>query len=276
MKTIVTHNNPHLDEIMCIWMVQRFLSGWESCRVKYVATNPKGGSVAGSDENPDLMYIGVGRGKFDEHKGNIEDSATTLVYKFLTREKKITLGKIEAAALAELVNYINDEDHGRHITAPLAEFTMGSVNAFLPRVGYTSAGILNFGSVYFDGVYECLIEKHKLAADWKRAKVFKTKWGKAVALQTTVNAKSVLRRATGEGIEIAVIVNPENKFHSIRAIPKSLIDLSTAFARAHEAEPRAEWYLHHSKKMLICGSDVAENKSLSKFSLEKMMALIAV
>jgi len=276
MKTIITHKNPHLDEIMCIWMIKRFLSGWSSSAVKYVATNPKGGSVKGSDADANKMYIGVGRGKFDEHKGNIEDSATTLVYAFLTREKKIALSKLDAAALRELVSYINDEDHGRHITQPLAEYTMGSTNAFLPRAGYSSAEILNFGMVYFDGVFECLIEKAQLEKDWVGKKIVKTISGPAVALQTTVNAKSVLRRAVGEGIQIAIIVNPKNKFRSIRAVPESSVDLTESFERAKALEPKAEWYLHHSKKMLICGSDVAENKSLSKLNLEKMCGLIAL
>lgn len=276
MKTIVTHQNPHLDEITCIWLVKRFLKNWDTCSVRYMPTNPKGGTVAAPDKNPNTMYIGVGRGKFDEHKGNVEDSATTLVYKFLIREKKIKLSKIQSTALAELVAYINDEDHGRHITQPSAEFTMGSVNAFLPRVGYKSAAILNFGFIYLDGVFECLVEKAQLAEDWKKAVFIKTVAGPAVALQTTVNAKSVLRKATHEGIQIAVVLNPKNKFRSVRAIPESTIDLTEAFERAHTAEPRAEWYLHHSKKMLICGSDVAENITLSKMSLEKLISLVAV
>lgn len=276
MKAIVTHQNPHIDEVACIWMVKRFLKSWDSCAVKYVATNPKGGAVKAPDKSPDVMYIGVGRGKFDEHKGNLEDSATTLVHKFLTREKKIKLSKVQQGALEELVSYINDEDHGKLITNEFAEFSVASANAYLPRVGYKSAAILNFGMVYLDGVFECLIEKHLLAQDWKRAKMVSTKWGKAVALSTTVNAKSILRHAVKEGIEIAIILNPKNKFRSIRAIPACAIDLTAAFELAHAAEPKAEWYLHHGKKMLICGSDVAENFTLSRMTLDKLIALVAV
>ncbi len=39
-------------------------------------------------------------------------------------------------------------------------------------------------------------------------------------------------------------------------------------------EPQAEWYLHHSKKMLICGSDVAANVYLSKVRIRDLVALI--
>lgn len=276
MPTIVTHLNPHLDEVVCVWMVRRFLPRWNKCVVKYIPTNPKGGNVKAPDRDPNTMYIGVGRGKFDEHKGNLDESATTLVYKFLIGEKKIKLNLIEKAALQELVAFANDEDHGKHITNAHSEFSFAAANAFMPKAGLKSAAILDAGSAYLDGVFECLKEKHTLERDWKKIKKFKTSWGSAIAIQTEVSPKTVLRRAAKDGVHIAVVLNPKNKFRSIRAVPESQADFTAAFERAHATEPKAEWYLHHSKKMLICGSDVASNLTLSKMSLDKLIALVAV
>ncbi|OGH61892.1 MAG: hypothetical protein A2848_02140 [Candidatus Magasanikbacteria bacterium RIFCSPHIGHO2_01_FULL_50_8] len=276
MPTIVTHLNPHLDEVVCIWMVRRFLPRWNRCTVKYVATNPHGGSVKATDRDSTIMYIGVGRGKFDEHKGNLDESATTLVYTFLVGEKKIKLATIERAALAELVAFVNDDDHGKHITQLHSEFSFSTANAFMPRTGMKSAAILTAGAAYLDGVFECLLEKHLLERDWKKMQLVKTRVGRAVAVQTEASAKTVLRRASREGIQIAIVLNPKNKFRSIRAVPESPADFSDAFQRAHALEPHAEWYLHHSKKMLICGSDVAANVTLSKMSLAALIQLVAV
>ncbi|MAG11316.1 MAG: hypothetical protein CMI52_00715, partial [Parcubacteria group bacterium] len=55
---------------------------------------------------------------------------------------------------------------------------------------------------------------------------------------------------------------------------KAKVNLTQAYKKASKLEPEAEWYLHHSKRMLICGSDVAENKKLSKMSLEKLISLL--
>lgn len=276
MPTIVTHLNPHLDEVVCVWMVRRFLPRWSKCSVKYIPTNPKGGNVKAPDRDSSVMYIGVGRGKFDEHKGNIDESATTLVHTFLVREKKIKLNLIEKAALQELVAFVNDEDHGKHITNAHSEFSFAAANAFMPKAGLKSVEILVAGSTYLDGVFECLKEKHTLERDWKKNSTHKTAWGDAIAIQTEVSPKTVLRRAAKDGVHTAIVVNPKNKFRSIRAVPESKADFTAAFDRVRELEPHAEWYLHHSKKMLICGSDVASNKILSKLSLQKLVALIAV
>ncbi len=276
MSIIVTHCNPHLDEVVCIWMIRRFLSDWSQCTIRYIPTNPKGGAVLSPDQSPEIMYIGVGRGKFDEHKGNLDESATTLVHAFLLREKKIKLSTVERDALAELVAFVNDDDHGKHITDPHSEFSYSAANAYMPKTGASSKKILEAGTLYLDGVFSCLVEKHTLERDWVKAKRFKTAWGMAVALQTQASPKTVLRRATREKIQIAVVVNTQNKFRSIRAIPASHADFTDAFTRVHAREPQAEWYLHHSKRMLICGSDVASNLVLSKMSLEKLIALIAV
>ncbi|MCX6780549.1 MAG: hypothetical protein NT003_00290 [Candidatus Magasanikbacteria bacterium] len=275
-RRIITHRKPHLDEIACIWLVKRFLPGWEDCSVGYIPTNPKGGAVKNPDQDVDVMYIGVGRGKFDEHKGNLADSATTLIYKFISREKKVKFLSAAHGAIEELVNFINDDDHGLHITLPHSEFMFSSANSFMAQAGYSSPKILEAGLAYLDGVYVCLLEKHLLERDWKKAKFIKTKWGSAVALQTSVSPKTVLRRSVQEGILIAIVVNPKNNFRSIRAVPESSADFTEAFEQVRTREPQAEWYLHHSKKMLICGSDVASNVSLSKLPLSSLSATIAV
>ncbi len=276
MSKIVTHRNPHLDEIACIWMIKKFLTGWSDARVSYIPTTPKGGNVTQPDADVNTMYIGVGRGKFDEHKGNLEDSATTLVYKFLTAEKKIKLAPLEKIALLELVEYINDDDHGRLINVPRSEYSAAVVMTYQSRIGKSSAEILAFGCNYFDGLFACLVEKAELTRDWKKATAFKTRWGAAFGIQTKVNAKMVLRFAATHGAILVIAVNPENKFRSFRALAESSVDLTKAYEIFRAREPKAEWYLHHSKRMLICGSDVAANLSLSRIPLTDLIAAIRV
>ena len=271
-KRIVTHKHPHLDEIMCVWMIRRFLRGGEKATMVYVATNAK---KRAQQDDAHTMVIGVGRGKFDEHKGNLNDSATTLVYKFIL-SKKPKLALDEKIALAALVDFVNDDDHGKHISMPFAEFHISACMTYLAKAGKSSSELLNFGATYLDGVFSALTEEALVARDLKKAIRFATPWGPALAVTTTANAKSILRAATAETIFIVVVVGAKTKFRSIRATPECPIDLSDAFEKIHTAEPHAEWYLHHSKKMLICGSDVAENKNLSRASLATLIKLISV
>ncbi|HET7713069.1 MAG TPA: hypothetical protein VFK94_00655, partial [Patescibacteria group bacterium] len=89
MKKIITHISPHLDEIVAIWLIRKFDPGWSDCQVDFKATNPAGGEVdlEAVDKDPNVLYLGLGRSKFDEHKLEKEaaahDCAATLVWKDL-------------------------------------------------------------------------------------------------------------------------------------------------------------------------------------------------
>ena len=251
--------------------------GWSDARLKFIPTNPSGGSIKNPDASSNTMYIGVGRGKFDEHKGNLADSATTLVYTFICASQRKKNTSIIAAALDYIVQFVNDDDHGRHINSSFAEFSISAALAYLPKKdGTSSAQITKIGMQYLDGIFLCLQEKFQLEEDWRRIHSFISPWGEAIGLETTVSAKAVLRRALQDKVELVVVLNPKNKFRSIRALAGTKVDLTKSFEQAHRLEPHAEWYLHQSKRMLICGSDVAENKILSKLPLKKIIDLIRV
>lgn len=272
MPSIITHNAPHLDEIAAVWLLHRFVTRWSRARVTFVASN----TFKPPESRVDVMMIGVGRGEFDEHKGNMRDCAATLVYKHLQKEKKLKLNPLQQAALNELFAYVNDDDHGAHIALPHAEFSIGSVNAYLTASGMSSAHLLSFGETYLDAVFAALMEKHTLVRDWRNAKKCKTRWGGGVGIETEVNPKVVLRRAAQQGAVVVAVVNPRTKFRSIRSLPETNVDLMSAYTVVKKLEPKAEWYLHHSKRMLICGSDVAANIYLSKIPLRALIKLISV
>ena len=46
------------------------------------------------------------------------------------------------------------------------------------------------------------------------------------------------------------------------------------YAKVKSLEPDAEWYLHFSKDLLICGSDKAANYKLSKLELNDLIGLV--
>ena len=169
MKKIVTHKNPHLDEIACIWIIKKFLPGWNTVALRFMPTNPSGGAVKNPDKNvEDTLYIGVGRGKFDEHKGNLADSATTLVFKHVKKYMR-PLPAVDTAALEALITYVNEEDHGKHIESPFAEFSISAALANLPKVAtHSSQKLVEIGSLYLDGIFNGLQEKFQLKHDWKK------------------------------------------------------------------------------------------------------------
>ena len=69
MKIIVTHFSPDLDAITSIWLIKKFLPGWQDAEVQFA---PAGKALdnRSPDENPDIIHVDTGLGKFDHHQSN--------------------------------------------------------------------------------------------------------------------------------------------------------------------------------------------------------------
>ena len=69
MKLIVTHFNPDLDAIASIWIIKRFLKGWEKARVRFV---PAGETYKDQpvDSQPEILHVDTGLGELDHHQTN--------------------------------------------------------------------------------------------------------------------------------------------------------------------------------------------------------------
>ncbi len=267
---LVTHHNPHLDDVAAIWILKRFLPKWKNARTSFIHAD----TGTKQKDTASRLYIGVGQGQFDEHKGDKEDSATTLVWKYCKKQKACKVSTVQRRALEELTDYVNDEDHGLLFEQKNREFMIGSVFSYLPEVTEKgSKGTVDFGLLYLDAVFAGLVQKHILMNDWKRRKEFKTRWGKGVAVTTRVSSQVVARVAYSKGYTLFVYRNTKSKYTSIKAKNTSRVNLTKAYKAVKELEPKAEWYFHHSKKMLICGSDVAANMYLSKLKVKDVIAL---
>ena len=156
-KTLVTHINPHLDDITGIWLFMKFHPDFKDAEIEFVS------AAAGNlpaEESGGKIYIGVGRGKFDEHKGDLDDSATSLVYKYL-KEEGFTPSEISGEALEELVEFVRLDDLGRLKNIQYPEFsTPGFIRVFGGEK--SSNENVELGLKILDRVYQTLINKQNL------------------------------------------------------------------------------------------------------------------
>lgn len=265
MKTIATHPNPHLDDICGMWLLMRFHPRYARARIRFIPQGkklPKG-----------VVGIGIGRGIYDEHKGDVGEAAATLVWKDV---KPYVKDRLTRAALEEIVQWVKDEDHAKFLGAQQHEYSVAITAMTIAKIPKcTSKSAMEWGMRALDGVQITMKEKQQLMRDWKKKKVFETEWGKGVALHTSVSSAQVGRMSMREGFVMFAVVNKDNGYRYIKsADPATRVDLTRAYKKAATQEPHAEWYLHHSKRMLICGSDVAQNKKLSSLSLDELIHVV--
>jgi len=110
-KTIVTHEKPHLDEIGVIWLLKYFdegekkFPGIRDAKIEFWGeggTTPDGRNVKEWEKDGFLM-VGVGGGRLDEHKQNINVAADGECAFSLARKE---LGLDDNPALDEIDRFI--------------------------------------------------------------------------------------------------------------------------------------------------------------------------
>src|SRR4029079_6193017 len=77
MKIIVTHTAPDLDAVTSVWLLKRFLPGWEEAKVEFV---PAGSRRQGTKPGPEVeepiekynedevIHVDTGIGRLDHHQ----------------------------------------------------------------------------------------------------------------------------------------------------------------------------------------------------------------
>ncbi|MEK7545708.1 MAG: hypothetical protein AAB554_01360 [Patescibacteria group bacterium] len=270
VKTLVTHVIPHLDDIAALWLLVRFDPSAKKAPLKFVETSPEGVKLAKGE-----VGVGVGRGRYDEHKGDLKDSAVSLVWKDLKR-RGLTPVSHRGAALAALVDFVRRGDMGEYIGKEgpgIATATTLRALAKLPGESSKSATLVGFRLLDAELVlYE---ERAKIDAALARGKKFTTKWGRGVGISVEAVPGMVSGRIAELGYAMVVLHYSKTGFLHVRATPGTKVDLSKLAKQVMKEEPQARWYLHHSKKMLLQGDWVAPVTTRSKYGVKEMITLIA-
>lgn len=269
MKILVTHLFPHRDDVAGLWLLQRFDPAFRKAKLKFIPT-----SAGGVKLPPDEIGVGVGRGKYDEHKGDLRDSAASLVWKDLKRRGKLP-GGLAGRALAALIEEVRAGDMGQGIGDPRhfrSDTKIIQTVASLP--GRDSRDAAEWGFVLMDALWKLFIDRECAIAAVRRGRTFRTRWGRGVAIRSDVLPGMASTVSAELGFALVVLEHPSRRYLHVRAAPSTSADLSALAKAVRAGEPKSEWYLHHSKKMFLHGDLVAPTKVRTRHTLKSMVALI--
>lgn len=266
-KVLVTHINPHLDDIAAIWLLKKFHPQFSDASIEFISANH---DSASKEESEERVFVGTGGGKFDEHKEGLDTCAGSLVFDFL-KQKNIFFGdNILISALEELVNWNRLIDTGR---APVYEFSEFSVQSFIrPKEGTKESSLeaVELGSKILDRILAVLKIKQQALKDWDGRVEFETKFGKTVAIKSSFVDRGFCKQQEGD---LFLIFDP--KYPSVQFFtPSQTIDLSPIYEKVKELDPDASWFLHQSHHMVICGSASAPDSKPAQLSFEQLIELV--
>jgi len=256
---IVTHSNPDLDCIMATWLLKRFC-GMEDAEIKFI----KFGEPI-PQKYKGAVFVDIGKGEYDHHhREDFVSSATLILEKFKLQNDSV---------LKQLADIARRIDHGLPNERTRGLLNLVNIIAGLNKLYQdNSLKVITIAFDCLDAIYKQSSQSIHFEEEFQKGVKFCTKWGSGVGIEThNREARGYFYR---KGYVVFVYVDPVTQYRGFAALGGRGVDLSNVYEKVKALEPDADWYLHFSKDLLICGSDKAVNYKLSKLKLDELINLV--
>ena len=268
---IVTHKNPDPDAICAVWLLRRYHPDFEEAELCFI---PAGSTYQSKkvDGDSEVVHVDTGFGRFDHHHLKERTCAARKVLDFLN------IPPDEKEVLEKLVEIIIQDDHFEDCVWPEAgnnrySFWLTPILDGLKRGGLLNdQGLIEFGSKCLDGILTSL--KLKLEAEKEIEEdgiEFESPWGPGLGIESKND--EVLKVGQKQGRVLVVRKDPGGMVR-IKVRPDSGADLTKIYQILNQKDPKATWFLHQSKKMLLNGSYKNPEMVPSKLSLREMIEAV--
>ena len=256
---IVTHATPDFDCIVAIWLLKRFC-GMEDAEIKFI----KFGEPISPDFK-DAILVDIGKGEYDHHqRKDFVSSATIVLDKFNLQNDPI---------LNQLSDIARNIDHGFSDERTKGVLNLVNIIHGLNKIyPYDPQKLISIIFECLDAVYRQISISFHFEEDFEKGIKFQTKWGPGIGIET--HNREVRGYCHRKGYVVFVYVDPITKYRGFAAPGGKAVDFSEIYEKVKKLEPNAEWYLHFSKDLLICGSDKAANYNLSELTLAELIQII--
>lgn len=298
MKIIVTHSSPDWDAIGSVWLIKKYLSGWENAVVRFVPAGERIGRTDGLGkigENPiekmgddEVIQVDTGLGPLDHHQTSDRNvCAMSLTWDYvqseITREGN-KFSKEHLDAITRIVKIVVDIDHFGEVywSEPAADYHEFSLLGLLDGIKLLKQ---NQDGYYVEFGMDCL---NAMAVNfenriWAEKEIenghkFETRFGKAIGFETIND--TVLKLSQKTGYVLTVRKDPRKGYVRIKTLPDrpgsagTGVDLTLAYEQLKKIDPDATWFLHVSKKMLLNGTPKNPKMRPTRLSLDDIIKVL--
>lgn len=273
MKIIVTHISPDTDAMTSIWLIHKFMPGFKHAVVKFV---PAGQTLNNkpADDDPDIVHVDTGLGRFDHHQRHDEQCAASKVLKYLRSES--LLKKQFISPLNRLVDVVCQTDHFQEVFFDNADhdinnFSLMSIIDGLKVKYQDDHQLVATTETLLDAVLQTFFSKIQAEKDIQKGLTFSTVWGKTLAILSD-NEESI-RHAQKNGYSVVIRKSPTKKIVRIKSLPLKKIDLHPLYKKLKEKDPQATWFFHVSRHMILNGSSKNPDVVPSKLTLPQIVKI---
>jgi hypothetical protein len=286
-----------MDAITSVWLLRKFLPGWEEAQVKFVPAGervggePKGQSFDYAIENigrDEYIQVDTGMGPLDHHQTqSIEVCATTRTLDFIKKDLlayKPPINPEKLEALERMVKYVLQVDHFQEVFRKdsLADYHDFSVVNILDGLKLQRPNQDEYYVTFISQCLDALLHDFENKI-WAEREIrqngieFQTKWGKGLAIESIND--SVVKLAQLMGYVIVARRDPRKGYLRIKAKPNQSdtdkgVDLTLVSEKLGKMDPTATWFLHVSKKMLLNGSPKNPKMKPTKLPLSDIIEVL--
>lgn len=296
MKIIVTHKAPDWDAIGSVWLLKKYLAGWQDANVEFVPAGTRriGSQKLEDGDNPierigddEVIHVDTGLGPLDHHQtADQKVCGATKTWDYIQTQFKNSHNEMKSEhseAITRTVQIILQDDHFKEVfwgdpTADYHEFSLiGVLEGLKLSKPEQYDYYISFGMQCLDAVvhsFESRIWAEKEIAD--NGTSFPIKAGKAIAFETLND--NVIKLAQKMGYLLVIRKDPRKGYIRIKLRPASTpdddLDLTPAYEQLRKIDPQATWFLHVSKKMLLNGTSKNPDMVPTTLSLSQIIDVL--
>jgi hypothetical protein len=260
---IVGHLSPDLDCLAAIWILVRFGKA-EEADLQFV---PSGQTYQGmpADADAGIVHVDTGGGMFDHH----QSADPTLSAAELVR-RQIAPQDEALRRMIEQVSRIDNADAGMGRMPVFFNINdlIAGYNALYPtRPHHVARAMLP----NLDAWYEHEQRQLRLERAFNKRVEFQTRWGLGIAMQSDDGGSSKLAYSHGA---VLYAYRDRKGYMGVAAQRRSHVDLEPIYRDLKRLDGDADWYLHPSHRLLLCGTPKAPPRSFSTLSLNELVGVL--
>jgi len=298
MKIIVTHMSPDWDAITSVWLLKKYLSGWQEAEVKFVPAGQRLKNYANDNKtqsddpiehfgDDEVIHVDTGLGPLDHHQTqDASVSAASLTWNYVLSEFKEANDKITAEhkeSISRIVKVVVDIDHFKEVfwhdaASDIYEFSLLGI---LDGLKYEKPGRDSEYVIFGIACLNALVAEFENRI-WAEKEIsengvkFTTRFGKGIGFETLND--TVLKLSQKMGYKIVLRKDPRKGYIRIKTIPDQIgdkgADLTPVYEKLKKMDPDATWFLHVSKKMLLNGTPKNPKMVPTRLTLHEIITVL--
>jgi hypothetical protein len=256
---------PDLDSVTSIWLLKRF-GGLEQVELAFV---PAGATLNDMpvDSDPEVIHVETGRGRFDHHQEEVAGPHTCsakLVWQAVRPQDR---------ALEQIIEYVVKQDNG--LIEPWLQNDRWGWGGLLRGLNLCypqdPQKVVEAMLPILDGWYAWAQELVELEREFERRLEFQTPWGLGIAFEGDLGGARGWSFRRGA---VIFVRRTSQGWVGIEGRARHHVDLTPVYQRLRELEPEADWFLHASKRILLCGSWKSPAQNPSRLTLPEVVEIL--